>query len=158
MTQELFRCVQDGKGDVGEILKRGANIHAKNAIDQTPLHVACIYQPDLVPALLEHGANINAFGYPRISPLHEACLYHPRMVPWLLMKGADPNLRDWSGKYPVDWITLSTDGERAIHALYKVMKPLDVPRPAFSPINRLYAGMIWNRFFGIPSSIMLDYM
>jgi ankyrin repeat protein len=77
MTQELFRCIESGRGDIHAILKSGVNIHAKNDIEQTPLHVACMFQPDLVPVLLDYGANINAFGYPRVSPLHEACLYHP---------------------------------------------------------------------------------
>ncbi|GFN79748.1 ankyrin [Plakobranchus ocellatus] len=87
------------------LLEKGANIN-RNFGDYSPLLVASLKQPDIVPYLLQKGANVNEVGdldgnTPLTTAVHfNECRYST--VGTLLSTGADPN-------------KANNDGETALH-------------------------------------------
>ena len=90
------------QGDVKalrRLLKRGADVHAKDRWGQTALHRAADWgRADVVKVLLEHGADVNARDADGATPLDEAWFHYTDVVKLLLEKGADPNAT--TSRYP----------------------------------------------------------
>jgi hypothetical protein len=92
--------VWDGDTDrVRKLLRKGANVNARNEYGWTPLHWAALYgHADVVRLLLEHGAEVNARDENGQTPLHEAASWG--VVRLLPHHGADVNTRDKGGRTP----------------------------------------------------------
>ena len=87
------------------LLKRGANINARDESDSTTLHHAssegCL---EVVRLLLERGANIHARDKYGMTPLHSASSREsPEIVRLLLEHGADINAREEDGSIPLHY-------------------------------------------------------
>jgi hypothetical protein len=139
------------------LLKYGADVNISNERSFTPLHRACIHQPSLVPILLKQGAHTSTKNEWGRTPLHLVCIFHPFLIPELIQHGADVNIRDHYGDLPIHFCR---DKEfRLLYKLTETIKGRSPPRVPFRFYNRLYAGMIWNRIPGVPSSfVLLEFM
>lgn len=84
-------------GEVVEVLlQRGADVHARDSLGNTPLHKAVVFGAAVVvEALLERGADVNAVNKQITTALHKAVLGGDQEVmEVLLSRGADVNIRD----------------------------------------------------------------
>ncbi|KAK6112466.1 Ankyrin repeats (3 copies) family protein [Brugia pahangi] len=86
------------------LLKKGANVEARDTGWLVPLHNACAYGHLIVAELLvKHGANLNATDKWGYTPLHEAALKGKFDVcKLLIINGADPKHKGHDGKTPLD--------------------------------------------------------
>lgn len=95
---------------VSHLLDRGAlvNANAKNASQQTPLHLAAMFREDEVSAricdrLIANGAELNVKQIGGETPLHHAVARGSKPVTeTLILAGADPFLKDDQGKTAMD--------------------------------------------------------
>jgi hypothetical protein len=138
------------------LLKYGADVNISSERSFTPFHIACIYQPSIVPVLLRNGADVNARTGTGRTSLHLVCITHPYLIPELIQHGADVNAKDVFGDLPIH---LANEGFRLLYTLTKTIGDRHVRSSEFCFYNRLYAGMIWNRIPGVPSSfVLLEFM
>ena len=73
-----------------ELLRRGADIEARDFLSRTPLNRAAPLQADLVHVLIEHGADVNAKTKSGWTPLQSALASNEKAtVKLLLDAGAD---------------------------------------------------------------------
>ncbi|EJW81990.1 hypothetical protein WUBG_07101, partial [Wuchereria bancrofti] len=86
------------------LLRKGANVEARDTGWLVPLHNACAYGHLAVAELLvKHGANLNATDKWGYTPLHEAALKGKFDVcKFLLISGANPKHKGRDGKTPLD--------------------------------------------------------
>jgi len=87
-----------GQGDaaaIGELLKRGANVDARDRYGQTGLMLAAHSgHRDVVAALIEHGADLNVTAKFGLSAVMLAVVAgHPQVARLLARAGADLSLR-----------------------------------------------------------------
>lgn len=97
-----------------ELGGEGISPNHANAIDQSALHVACVWaNVDCVSILLQHNANVHSRNkISAATPLHAACQFNRavgterrvQVVDLLLKAGADMNAEDQNGKRPVDYV------------------------------------------------------
>ena len=74
------------------LLDSGADIEAKNADGETPLHMAASFgEPSVVGALLDRGANIEATDHAGGTPLNHALSRELPVAELLLTRGANPH-------------------------------------------------------------------
>jgi ankyrin repeat protein len=75
------------------LIDQGADVHKKNSVGYTPLHITCIIGNwCLFQLLIEKGANINALGEYNRTPLHLASYNgHLAMVSFFLKRKAKVN-------------------------------------------------------------------
>jgi cytohesin len=115
----LHQACRKSYRDVAEfLLNCGIHVETKGKWDMPPLHSTASSltgEPrPVVNLLLQRGANINSRGFQGHTALHEAAYYNrPEMVDLLLSNGADPNLKDATGKTPMDLANLAGRDERA---------------------------------------------
>ncbi|XP_059176232.1 ankyrin-1-like, partial [Physella acuta] len=85
------------------LLKGGANVHAVDEDDWTPLHISAIYGDlDIVKSLIKAGSNINAVDKFGRTPLFFSLLYnHRELAKYLIKSGADVNLMSESQRSPL---------------------------------------------------------
>lgn len=71
----------------------GSDLHARDSLRRTPLHIAAAsYQSELSALLVERGADVNSADYRGFTPLHLACGIGSRaIVELLLAAGANPS-------------------------------------------------------------------
>ena len=100
-------CEKGSKFHVRRLLFNGADIHAKDEFQNSPLHkaVTC-YQAEITRILLEWGANVDAHNDCGSTPLHQAAtsVYKPcgiDIMRNLLEFKANPNLTNDFGKTPL---------------------------------------------------------
>jgi len=83
-----------------QLLDQGAEIDARDAAENTALHLATKHgHQDIMRLLIEHGSDVNAQNDFLSTPLH---LTERKMqsIRILLEAGADPNLTDKDWNYP----------------------------------------------------------
>jgi len=87
------------------LIDKGANVNAKDLLDQTPLHRAVGYgKNNIVALLLEKGAEVNAKDNCKYTPLHWAANKGYKDITVLLIgKGANVNAVSKFGETPTDW-------------------------------------------------------
>jgi ankyrin repeat protein len=97
-TEKLFKAARYGNvSDARELIDAGADIHAKDEWQMTPLHLAAENGHTSVARLLiEKGhADRNAPNREGDTPLHLAAYHgHIDLVQLLVSRGADPTLKN----------------------------------------------------------------
>jgi ankyrin repeat protein len=85
------------------LIERGANVTARDGLDDTPLHVAAEHgSTNVAKLLLDRGADANARDFLGTSPLGFAALRgHKSVAALLLARGALVNARTSSAKTPL---------------------------------------------------------
>lgn len=103
-----------------QLIKKGANVHARNRLGDQPIHAAAAGIPDSVlwnpsmqaatiQALIQAGADPNATNKGGVTPLHKAVRTRCAMaVRTLLCCGADPKRRNKNGSDAMLLATRST--------------------------------------------------
>ncbi len=100
----LHEAVAAGRGDqVMDMLKRGADLNARDEDGDTPLHLAAIAGHGRIAAtLVQRGADKDALNNGGTTPLYKAAdAGHLRVVKILLALGADFNIRTGGGHSPL---------------------------------------------------------
>ena len=78
---------------VSTLIQAGANVDALDGNQQSPLHLASMWNPAVVPVLIGAGCKVNLLNKHQSSPLLYAALSKDRSaVLALLQAGADPHL------------------------------------------------------------------
>ena len=88
------------------LVENGADIHATDDRDNSPLHLASILgNVQIVKYLVKHGADITARNGDGATPLHQACFSAISRLPvvqFLVQMGADITATDADGATPLD--------------------------------------------------------
>jgi ankyrin repeat protein/uncharacterized membrane protein YfcA len=109
--EQLFTAIEENKELAAEglVVRKRANVNARNAAGDTPLHAAVEKgMLALTKVLLEHGANVRARARSGETALHLAALHtEPSFVDLLLAAGADPAARTDAGESVLMWAALS---------------------------------------------------
>jgi hypothetical protein len=117
----LHRAVRmmRAEGDIGfttskMLLAHGANVNAKNAEGEAPIHEPCrAGSLPIVQLLLQHGADANLLNSSFLTPLHLLCQRASYTAEdlWVLQEllahGAAPSRRDAYGLRPYDHINIA---------------------------------------------------
>ena len=87
------------------LLRRGADINAKNAIGKTPLHIAAAkWHVGMLQELLKNKPDLNVQDANGNTPLHDAVSSNTvsiQTIKMLLAKGANPMIRNYAGLTPL---------------------------------------------------------
>ncbi|GJC88347.1 putative ankyrin repeat protein RF_0381 [Colletotrichum liriopes] len=108
-------------GLVSLLIKKGADIEAKDNHGQTPLAIACCYENNAVASLLiEKGADFEVKDNEGKTPLAYACFSSKDAVARLLIeKGADIEAKDEDGRTPLAHACISQNDAVAILLIKK---------------------------------------
>ena len=117
------------------LIEAGADVHAVNSFQESPLHCASEYSSvPVVKVLLEARADVNAVNIDRWSPLHYASKWNRALVPVLLEAGAKVNVLDKYQQSPLFWAARSKQ-EASVVAL---MAASADPHLGESPLTSYY--------------------
>ena len=98
------------------LIEAGADVHAVDSGQWSPLHYASQWNPAIVPVLLEAGAKVNVLNNARWSPLFYAARYKQEAsVVALMAASADPHL----GESPLTSSDVSDEMKTLIKSLLK---------------------------------------
>ncbi|ORX78126.1 ankyrin [Anaeromyces robustus] len=90
---------------IDKLLKRGANINAKDNEGETPLIIACKYGNEkVVKVLVDYGADINKQDNEGYTPIFIACRFSRtgiNIIDYLVSKKADLNIPNNESKTPI---------------------------------------------------------
>ena len=106
LNKDLFYAAQHNKVGLAKILlNRGADKDVRDGQNQTPLHIAAIYDSRVVAELLlDRGVKIEAIDRYQQTPLHYAAYYDSRAVAELLLdRGAEIDAADHIQQTPLHW-------------------------------------------------------
>lgn len=113
-SEELFKAIEQSKELAAEglILRGRADVNARNAKGETPLHRAVEKgMKDVARALIKAGAPLHARTGNGETALHLAALHDdPWFVDLLLSAGANPNARNDDGESVLFWAVLTGHG------------------------------------------------
>ncbi|CDH48994.1 nacht and ankyrin domain protein [Lichtheimia corymbifera JMRC:FSU:9682] len=134
---ELHKACAEGDYDhVVSLLKRGANVNARDNMSWTPLHeTACQGSTAIARLLIQHGADVNFPGYRGSTALHRASATgYTELVQFLLESGANVELQDDRGNCPYD---VAVDHAMTRHYLALRMDELRKERAASDAIDEI---------------------
>ena len=104
------------------LLSRGGDINTINRLGESPLHIVCDQNPELIELFLSLGANpnIKTKGDNK-TPLHYVCQNknHLKYITTLLLAGADPKIEDSHGKDVLSYCMFWKDANKLISDLFK---------------------------------------
>ena len=130
-NRELLRC----------LVEQGANVNAKNRVDDTPLHMVAHgvslgeLNLNLAEYLLGKGADVNAYNKRGTTALHDILYANPdsfSLVKLLLDNGADPYLLDCQYNTPCD-IASSSRNKLLIDSMAQWSKDQDTETAQNAP-------------------------
>ncbi len=107
------------------MIQAGADIHAEDVLEYTPLHAAVESDessPRVLEALLTAGSDPNANGANGIAgtPLHAAAIANqPWVLETLLQAGANPNAGDFDSMTPLHTAGFANPNPKVIEVLLK---------------------------------------
>lgn len=87
------------------LIKKGADVNAKNYTNSSPLHYAVALKnkgTEIIKLLIDKGADVNAKNCYGDTPLHRAVFRSFENAKILIDNGADVNAKDNDGKTPLD--------------------------------------------------------
>jgi ankyrin repeat protein len=121
-----LRSLWAGRRPTSYLIARGADVHARNELGQTPLHMGAQHCGPSVPLLIRHGADVNARDtWAGWTPLHGAASSSGADdARRLLGAGAEIDARDDQGRTPLH-----------IAVLYSCLNVADVLLAAGSDVN-----------------------
>jgi uncharacterized protein len=109
--EQLFAAIEENKELVAEglVVRKRANVNARDAAGDTPLHRAVEKgMRSLAYALVKNGSNVRARARNGETPLHLAALHtEPDFLEMLLAAGADAKARTDAGESVLMWAALS---------------------------------------------------
>ena len=102
---------------VSTLCEAGANVDALNSNHMSPLHLASIRNPAVVPVLIGGGCKVNLLDKAQVSPLYYAARFSKdrSAVAALMSAAADPHL----GKSPLTAYVVSDEMKDYIRSLSK---------------------------------------
>jgi len=129
-TTELHRAASTENVDsVGELLWAHADVHAKDGLGNTPLHLAA--DGKIARALIEAGARPNAASDDGLTPLHYAVLLkRVEVMQELMQAGADIHAREAEG---------NTSAHLTVFFLPETILPLQIGNLRTANANALSA-------------------
>jgi len=96
-----FKAAADGdEAALKQMLDQGVDVNARDAAENTALHLATKHgHQNIMDLLIEHAADVNAQNDSSSTPLH-LTERNMESIRILLEAGADPNLQDKDWNYP----------------------------------------------------------
>jgi ankyrin repeat protein len=140
------------------VVKGKVDVHTKDEMNNTLLHLASMTQPSLVEFLIQKGIHVNTKNTYGTTPLHWARTRE--VIETLLKHGADIDAVNTQADTPLEFVCIEGYTE-AIRVLYEYGSR--VPNKRYKELDKviaLYAGMCWKRsdVGGLSSHILISYL
>ncbi len=132
--------------DMQTMINAGADVHAKNFLGGTPLHIAAgIGKAEVISVLVKAGADVHAKNNYGWTPLHSAALEgQPEVISVLVQAGTDVNAKDNEGWTPLHFAAHSGNAE-VIPVLVQVGAYVNATnKDGDTPLDWAKAGKHWN--------------